>query len=145
MPLLDHFHPPLAGQRDWHDAVCSANQFGSGLAQPAAKQPPGVVGVVKFEVMDKFTHKAIIAGDGAGPLKRRRVGGGCGRDHGTADIIRERQAEAIAQRRTDEVDLPPTRRAQRVVIDEAGLTAETKGREDNIKTRAPDVRDRLPS
>ena len=113
----------------------SRNELGSGFDEPAAEQPARVVAVAEFQVVDRSRMTPVVASDRARAVVGRRVGSGRGRDHGAAGIERHRQAQAIAQRRADEVDAAPAVGAERVVGGEGRAAGKAERRHDEVGER----------
>ena len=106
---------PSARQRHRDDNVRVGEQLGPGLGQPPREQATRVVTVAKLQVVHQLAHDAVEARHGARAIVVGRVGRGCGGDHRAPDIEGQRDAEAIAQRRADEVDVRPAAWAYGVV------------------------------
>lgn len=84
--------------------------------------------IVEFERVNEVPHHAVETRDGARPVEVRRVRHGRRRNHPPAGIVGQRQAQAIAKRRPDEIDLSPARRTKRIMRRNVNTAAKAERR-----------------
>ena len=88
--------------------------------------------VAVFEGVDHVPHDPVIASDGAGAVV---IGwGGCSRggDRQATGVERQRYAETIAQRRTNEINCAPADRADGVFDGQRLAAGQAQGRHDGV-------------
>lgn len=128
---------PPSGERHRYEQIGVGKQFAAGLREPPSKKAPGIVTIVEFEPMNENAHQPVEASNGSCAIVVRRIRDGGGREHWTTGIERHGHAKTVTEGRSDEIDPPPARRTEGVVIHDPGLAAETERRQQHVEGCAP--------
>ncbi len=107
--------PPV--QRNRHQHVGLVEQFLARAGHPAAHRGRQIGAVLVFQRMNQRAGDVVIAHRGAGALVRRWVGDRLHRQQFRTGIVDKGNAEPRAERRRDERQFGPARRADALAID----------------------------
>ena len=107
--------PPMQGNR--HQHVGLGEQFLAGAGHPAAHRGREIGAVLVFQRMHQRAGDVVIAHRGAGALVGRWIGDRLHRQQFRAGIVDKGNAEPRAERRCDERQFRPARRADALAID----------------------------
>ena len=107
--------PPVQGNR--HQHVGLGEQFLAGARHPAAHRGRQIGAVLVFQRMHQRAGDVVIAHRGAGALVGRRIGDRLHRQQFRAGIVDKGNAEPRTERRRDERQFRPARRADALAID----------------------------
>ena len=107
--------------------------------------------VVEFPPMNKNAHQPVKTGNSPCAIVIRRLGHGSGRKHRSAGIEWQRNAKTVAQWRPDEIDPPPARRTEGIVVHDqararpATMDTVPDGHADATPLPADDTMFRMPA
>jgi len=126
---------PAPRQRHRNDDLGVEEKLAASLNKPSAEQATHVMAVVELERVNEGADSPRMRGDGTRPVVGRRSGKSGSRDHDAARIERERHAEPIAQRGTDELDAAPAGGTKGIMVAQRLSADEADGRHDEVGHR----------
>jgi len=122
-------------QRDRHQRIGVPQKLASRPRHPAAHDGRKIGAVLILQPVHKRARDVVVADGGAGALIGRRIGDGLHRQQARSRIVDKGNAEPRAERRRDERELRPARRADTVACDRF-VARDAERRQDDVERGA---------